>query len=128
MCPNCGGSVQETLFGPWCDPCGGVVFKPGPPFFRHVATVDGAGGRYPIVFDVSTGDYAHMRPGVLRVAAGRSVEGEFKRPMVEVAHGSLDAVIALSYPDAKGEGEGPPELSSAPSATPEERALIERGF
>lgn len=125
MCPNCDGPVNFTLFGAWCDTCGGVATRKGLLFFRHVATVDGAGGRYPIVFDVSTGDYAHMHPGT-QPDTGPKVEGEFRRPHVRVSHGSLDAVIALAYPDAKGDGEEAPELSAAPTATPEERAIIDQ--
>lgn len=127
MCPTCNGETSELeRWGPWCDTCGGVSFKPGQLFFRHVATVYGDGGRFPIVFDVSTGDYAYMHKEPNPPSDKKDIDG-FKRPTVRVSHGSLDAVIAVSYPDVRGDS-GEAHLAAAPSATPEEKAIVLREF
>lgn len=126
MCQNCRGEVVYNDWGPWCDRCGGVYFKPGVVFFRHVATVEGQGGRFPIVYDLSTSDYAFMHKEPAAVDGKTDLDG-FHKPGVNVSHGSLDAVIGISWPDARGEG-AEAELSAAPSATDEEKALILRGF
>jgi hypothetical protein len=87
-----------------------------------VATVDGKGGRFPIVYDLSTSDYAFMHKDPNPNAGEVDFDG-FHRPPVQVSHGSLNAVISVSYPDARG-GEGEVEISAAPSATPEEKAIV----
>lgn len=122
-CSNCNRDTNDTKWGPWCDPCGGVHVN-GKLFFRHVATVDGPGGRFPIVFDISTSDYAYMMRVVNPPSEKRDMDG-FSRPLLAVAHGTLDAMIALSFPDAAGDGSRQPELSAAPSSTELERAIIE---
>jgi hypothetical protein len=121
-CVTCNRETHDNAWGPWCDVCGGVSFKPGQVFFRHVATVYGPGGRFPIVWDTSTSDYAYMHKDPNPPSLKRDIDG-FRRPPVRVSHGSLDAMIALSYPDVAGDGESP-TLVSAPSATPHERSLI----
>lgn len=128
MCPTCKGETQETAFGQWCDPCGGVSFKPGQLFFRHVATVEGPGGRFPIVWDISTSDYAYMHKDHNPESAKVDMDG-FRRPRARVSHGSLDAMIAISYSDVRGGVDGAELLlSAAPSATPEEKALVMMEF
>jgi len=122
-CVSCKGDTVDNPWGPWCDACGGVSFKPGQLFFRHVATVDGPGGRFPIVYDVSTSDYAYIlkdpNPDVDKI------DGDgFHRPSAQVVHGSLDAVIAISYPDVRGGGPDQPSLFPSPASTPEERQLM----
>lgn len=127
ICPGCGAEGKETVLGIWCDTCGGVVIRKGPNgpelLFRHVATLDGKGGRFPIVYDVSTGDYsmAYQR----EVKEFVKIRDEWvQRVKTFTNHGTLDAVIALGQPHAKGDGEEMPELSVAPSATPEEKGLV----
>lgn len=111
------------MWGSWCDPCGGVYIRPGVQLIRHVATVEGAGGRFPIVFDLSTSDYAYVfKDPHTEAPVKRDMDG-FHRSHLRIAHGTLDAAIALSYPDAKGNGTEV-FLSAAPSSTHEERKLV----
>jgi hypothetical protein len=56
----------------------------------------------------------------------RDIDG-FRRPRARVSHGSLDAVIAVAFPDVRGP-DTLPELSVAPSATPDEKALVLRSM
>jgi hypothetical protein len=144
-CSGCGVEAKETWWGPWCDRCGGVMIGDPPKlFFRHVATVDGPGGRFSVVYDISTADYAVTYPrlgsttvqcrhcgqetpvdpeGERRRAASAAELG-FHLPPVSTTHGSLDAVLAAIQPFARGKGDDIPELSRAPSATAEECALL----
>ena len=140
-CLECGGPTMDERWGRWCTPCGGVFTKKGQLMFRHVATVRGSRGISPIVYDLSTSDYAYMLLGngkapttvrcpscnhefdVLARKAGKDLDG-FKSPPVQVIHGSLDGVIALAFPDVRVEGEMP-SLHPAPSATLWERRLLE---
>lgn len=127
-CFMCGGQTHDdNPWGPWCDACGGIAAGPGRLLFRHVATVEGPGGRFPIVWDVSTSDYAYMlktpHPPDPKRDKQRDMDG-FKRPRVQVAHGTLDAVIAISYPDVKGEADEGVYLYPAPTSTEEERAIM----
>jgi hypothetical protein len=94
--------------------------------FRHVATLDGKGGRLSIVFDASAKCYALIHPNRRNPNAGkRDLDlGEFKRSPFLTEHGTLDAMIAIASGIARGDVEELPELSAAPSATPEERALV----
>jgi len=128
-CVTCHSDTHESRWGPWCDACHGVSIAPGQLFFRHVATVEGPGGRFPIVFDLSTRDYAYMFkdpvPAPPRERRGVDDMDGFRRPPMRIAHGTLDAMIALSYGDVKGDGDGTNlELSASPASTPEERILI----
>ncbi len=131
-CPGCEAEVPNSYLGPWCDSCGGLMVRPGVLLLRHVATVDGPGGRYPIVFDLSCQDYSctipvpppNYNPGEL------DEDGFHPPPLTTYRAPSLDAIIALMQPIASGP-KGPdglpppmPELSAAPSATPRERAVI----
>jgi hypothetical protein len=102
-----------------------VSFRPGTLFFRHVATVEGPGGRFPIVYDLSTSDYAYMHKDLNPESDKKDIDG-FRRPRARVSHGALNAVIAVSFPDVRPrEGEeGGVFLSAAPSATPEEKAIV----
>lgn len=127
MCVTCKGETKETTFGPWCDVCGGVSFKPDQLFFRHVATVDGPGGRFPIVYDMSTSDYAYMHKEPNPPSNKRDIDG-FHPPRARVSHGSLDAMIAISYPDVRAPigQQSEVHLSASPKATPEEMVLILR--
>ena len=49
---------------------------------------------------------------------------KFRPPKYLTAHGSLDAILALAQPYARGDGDDPPELSMAPTATQEEASLL----
>ena len=103
--------------------------RPGLLIFRHVANVDGAGGRLPIVWDESTSDYKFRYPYTpkpsekLRKSGIEGLDFRLRTPRFLSAHGSLDGVLALALPWAKGEG-NEVELSAAPTSTQEERALL----
>lgn len=128
QCLGCNGAVDETLWGPWCDPCGGVVVGGGHGLiFRHVATVQGEGGTFPIVYDKSSSAYAHMLKEPNPNAHLNGGDDGFHRPPVQVVHGTLDAVLAIAYPDARGDGPGA-SLAPAPSATVEETARLRIEF
>ena len=130
-CPGCTAEVPNYFLGPWCDACGGIASRLGVLLLRHVATVDGPGGRFPIVFDASCQDYscsANMPPPGYDPT--KRDEDGFRPAPITTFHGTLDAVISLMQPIARGpktlDGEAPPlpELSAAPSATPQEKALL----
>jgi len=126
-CVTCSGATQQTLYGDWCDTCGGVSFKPGQLFFRHVATVDGAGGRFPIVFDLSGNDYSASYPKppeapVMPMLADADLG--FRPPEVFTVRGTLDAVIAVMQPIARGDSPELPQLLAASSATDTEKILL----
>jgi hypothetical protein len=124
ICLKCGKAAPLTWYGVWCDRCGGHWARPDLLLYRHVATMDGPGGRLAIVFDASTDDYSFIYPGRKNPNAGRlGIDEDFHRSPFLTAHGTLDAMIALAQPVAKGDSEGFPELSVAPSATKEERTL-----
>lgn len=151
-CINCKSqNTVENVWGNWCDACGGVMLPgslvddsdkglhPGPPrlFFRHVATVSGAGGRYPIVFDLSAGQYAIAWPRKVELVkcqhcgqntpverTGLGNLDDLKLIGYHSARGTLDAIIAVGQPIAKGDSDELPELSAAPSSTEEERKII----
>ena len=96
--------------------------------FRHVATVDGQGARLPIVWDESTSDYKFRyphKPNPSQKMRKIGIDPDFARraPRFLTVHGTLDAVLAIALPHAKGEG-NEVELSAAPTSTPEERALL----
>lgn len=97
--------------------------------FRHVATVEGAGGRLPIVWDESTSDYKFRYPYTpnpskkMKRAGIDGFDFAFRTPSFLSAHGSLDGVLALALPWAKGSGDEV-ELSASPTSTQEERALL----
>ncbi len=125
-CLKCGRSIPLTWWGPWCDQCGGVMARPDLLLFRHVATLDGKSGRYSIVYDASARCYAFMYPNRRNPKAGEPGMdlGEFRRSPFLIEHGTLDAMIAMASGVARGDAEQLPELSVAPSATPEERSLV----
>ena len=142
-CKGCGNAAGADWFGdPWCDPCGGIAGRPGWLLMRHVATVDGEGCRLPIVWDVSQGYYKFRHPNkvnpryvkAMKEAEERKkkgleprklIETEFSaQPILTISHESLDAVIAMSQPIARGDSDEWPELSAAPTATKSERSLM----
>ena len=144
-CKGCGNAGGADWFGdPWCDPCGGIAGRPGMLLMRHVATVDGKGCRLPIVWDVSQSYYKFRHPkkvnpryealhkeavdehGNLRISLEDiDLNDEFPvTPVLTISNKSLDAVIALSQPIAKGDSDEWPGLSAAPTATKSERMLM----
>ena len=129
VCMGCGRLSNDWYGDAWCDQCGGVMARPGLLIFRHVANVDGAGGRLPIVWDESTSDYKFRYPYTpkpsekLRKSGIDGLDFMLRTPRFLSAHGSLDGVLALALPWAKGEG-NEVELSAAPTSTQEERALL----
>ena len=138
-CLGCGSEVVENVWGNWCDSCGGVVVgNPPKLFFRHVATVEGKGGRYPIVYDLSAESYGVAWPKkvvlVKCIHCGMQTPGDDPRggltrlDDLRVSYhskrGPLDAMLAFIEPIARGGSEELPELSAAPSSTLEERKMI----
>lgn len=139
---NCPGCTQETvhnMWGEWCDPCGGVMLGVPPIlFFRHVATLSGAGGRFPIIYDKSASGYGIAWPRLVAnvrcIHCGRDTPAEARKGLTNLddikpagfysTRGTLDEIIAIGQPLAKGESTELPELFVAPSATPEEVAAI----
>jgi hypothetical protein len=108
---------------------------------RHVATVDGAGGRLPIVWDVSQQYYKFRHPKetnprfkrMKAEAEERAKKGLPPRkrldPLFAVSpvltiSGTLDAVLAMAQPIAQGDSKELPNLSHAPTATEPERQQI----
>jgi hypothetical protein len=91
--------------------------------------VDGKGGRLPIVWDESSADYKFRHPSKVNPRFlqehGSSIDEEFNfRTPVLTFHGSLDLVLTMSQPVAKGDSDEWPELSAAPTATKMERQLL----
>ena len=96
--------------------------------FRHVATLDGAGGRLPVVWDESTSDYKFRHPTKKNprfFKKHRGIDDDFrKRTPVLTFHGSLDTILSLAQPIAKGPSKEWPEISAAPTATEDERRTL----
>ena len=126
-CASCNRDTLDNPFGPWCDVCGGVAIAPGNVIFRHVATVAGKGGVFAIVFDASANEYAYIHKHPNPPRDTKDVDG-FKPPHVRMSHGTLDAMIAVSYPDVKGGPDDDVTVAPAPSATDGEQAIVERAF
>lgn len=124
-CKGCKGDTIDTWYGEWCQVCGGTAVRPGVLIYRHVATVDGKGGRLAIVWDESTQDYAFIYPRKINPHAGsHDLDGEFRLTKLCTAHGSLDAMLALAQPEAKGDGDEFPSLSASPFSTVAERKMM----
>jgi hypothetical protein len=127
------------MWGEWCDPCGGVMLG-SPPilFFRHVATLRGKGGTFPIVFDKSTDNYAIAWPRLIAnvrcIHCGRDTPAEVRKGLTNLddmrpsgfysTRGSLNEMIAIGQPLAKGQFDELPEKFVAPSATVEEVEIV----
>lgn len=139
-CRGCGGPVVQDQWGEWCDTCGGVVSSRNADgevrlLYRHVATVDGAGGRFAIVYDTSTASYGVMWPKedalVKCIHCGQKTPGDIRSGLMQLdeirpsrycsERGSLDAMLALIQPVARRGSDDLPSLSVAPTATPTER-------
>ena len=128
ICRGCGRQSRDWFGDPWCDECGGVMARPGFLIFRHVSTVDGKGGRLPIVWDESSSDYVFRYPKKLNPSEKlkENIDTfDFIRriPPFLATGGSLDAVLAIALPLVKGDGDSV-EISAAPTSTLEERALL----
>lgn len=132
-CIKCGSETRENEWGDWCDQCGGVIVAGTPPklFFRHVATVEGARGRFPIVYDLSASAYGVAWPKEVTMVkcrhCGQQTPGDDGRDGLtrlddlRVAYhsrrGALDTMLAFIQPIARGNSEELPSLSVAPTAT-----------
>lgn len=138
-CLACEKETIENAWGNWCDFCGGVVIgQPPILFFRHVATVEGAEGRFPIVFDSSAGQYGVSWPKkidqVRCIHCGMNTPtentkditgfGEFRSQKYYSSRGSLDAMLTLIWPHAKGNSLDIPTLSAAPTSTDIEKKIL----
>jgi len=139
-CQGCKGDTVDNAWGHWCDACGGVVVGTPPRlFFRHVATVDGAGGRFPIVYDISAQAYGVAWPKIVTmikcVHCGMQTPGSDDRKGLTKLddsgsqnfyskRGTLDAMLAFIQPIAKGDSEDFPEISANPNATDEEKLIV----
>lgn len=131
ICRGCKKKVPVYLLGAWCDDCGGIMARSGVLILRHVATVDGPGGRFPIVYDASACDYSCSFPqATLRPASKKHDEDGFRIPHITTVRGTLDAVLALMQPIVRGPknaaGDPPPlpKLETAPTATKDETAIL----
>lgn len=126
-CRSCGGDAISSSYGPWCDPCGGVYFDKGKPYVRHVATAKGAGGEFKILFDHSLGSYVFSVQREVKVWV--KVRNEFKQGVRTFTHnGTLDAMIAMAQPEARGDAHDLPQLLTGTGATPEEVATLDQGM
>lgn len=129
FCVGCERVVHDWFGDPFCDFCGGVMSRPGFLLCRHVATVEGVGGRLPIVWDESISNYKFRYPYTpkpsekMKRAGIDGFDFSFRTSGFLSAHGPLDAVLALALPWARGDGQEV-ELSLAPTSTPEEKALL----
>lgn len=140
---RCIGCSTETTFsewGDWCDVCGGVMVPGTPPrlFFRHVATAKGPGGIFAVVYDVSAEAYGVAWPRKVMMTrcihcgqqtpvdarSGLTVLDDLQHRGYHSKRGSLDAMLALVQPLARGDSQEIPELAPAPSITDEERRTI----
>lgn len=131
ICRGCKKKVPVYLLGAWCDDCGGIMSRSGALILRHVATVDGPGGRFPIVYDASTHDYScSFSRATPRSASKKHDEDGFRIPHITTLRGTLDAVLALMQPIVRGPkndaGDPPPMpvLTPAPTTTAAEKALL----
>src|SRR6266496_1181193 len=123
-CRNCGGQARETSYGPFCDRCGGVWLRPGEPYVRHVATAKGEGGEFPILYDHSLSEYAFSFQRLVRTWV--QVQNDWVQTLrTFTKHGTLDEMIALVQPHARGTGAGIPELLTGSGATPEEILILD---
>jgi len=105
-----------------------------------VATVDGVGGRFPVVYDISAEQYgvAWPKDQIMvgcrhcgqRTPGGESryglnlLEDAPQQSNFYSARGTLDAMLALIQPRARGGAEDIPVISVAPTATVEEQKLV----
>lgn len=124
LCRNCESEARETSYGPWCDACGGVYLRKGEPYVRHVATAKGHGGEFPILYDHTLGGYTFSYQRLVRTWV------QLKNDWVQANRtftnsGSLDLMIAMAQPHAKGDGKELPELMAGHGATKEEIAQLD---
>jgi len=126
-CRGCDAIAQESSYGPWCDACGGVMFRAGEPYVRHVATASGAGGDFKILYDHSFRQYS--------VAVTRNIKTwvELKKDFVQAVRtfiytGTLDYVIALIQPEARGDAKEYPALLIGAGANDDEKASVAETF
>lgn len=138
-CVGCRREAVENEWGAWCDECGGVVLgNPPKLFFRHVATVEGQGGRFPIVYDISAEEYGvAWRRRVLMVKCvhcGQQTPAETRRGLTLLddlrttqyysKRGPLDLMLAHIQPIAKGDSEELPAIFASPQTTEEEKKVL----
>lgn len=127
-CLKCGGTIHDWFGDAWCDACNGVVVPNADGtriIFRHVATVDGPAGRYPVAWDESAHHYLFRWPNKVNPKAGKmGIDGDIKRPKLLTSFGPLDMVLMQALTAARGNHAGVPELSVAPSSTDDERAML----
>jgi hypothetical protein len=117
-CNSCQTEAVWSTFGPWCDVCGGVVGPTGKHYIRHVATASGNGGSFKILRDESSATYAFVYKRNTKTWIEE--KGEWRNQVATyMTHApSLDAIIALVQPEARGDKSNPlPELIPAKSAT-----------
>ena len=131
-CVACAAEARDWFGDAWCDPCGGVMIPTAEAephlIFRHVATVDGAEHRLPIVWDASAGHYLFrwpnkVNPRFLDRNPERVDDIDFGPTPILSTFGILDVVLTQALNAARGDASDVPELSMAPSSTPEERSL-----
>ena len=130
-CVSCGGITHDWFGDEWCDACGGVMIKhgdrPAQQLHRHVATLEGAEGRFPIVWNASAANYLFRWPNKVNprfLEGGRGVDEEFLTTPILSTFGFLDVVMSQAITAARGDSDEAPTLSVSPSATTVERALL----
>ena len=135
-CIECGGETHDWFGDNWCDVCHGVMVRraDGSTFriFRHVANVRGETLGLPVVWDESAKHYLFRWPNKENprytqwVANGKKpTEIDFRPTKVLSTFGrSIDRILIQAYDAVRVEGGRTPQLSAAPSATPEERSLV----
>lgn len=142
-CVGCRAETLDTVWGDWCDACGGVMVPGNPPklFFRHVATVSLEKSIYPIVYDLSSESYGVAWPKTIItvqcIHCGQHTPVDDKHGLNRLddlalrrynsKRGSLDAIIAFIQPIVQDGSPEMPSLAPAFSATEEEIKIIKMG-
>jgi len=126
-CRGCDAIAIETSYGPWCDVCGGVMLRTGEPYVRHVATASGPGGEFKILFDHTLRTYTVSVP--MKTRTWIEIKQEFVQATKTFMFiGTLDFVIALIQPYARGESVDFPSLVVGSGINAEETAIVADTF
>ncbi len=128
-CNGCGKVDSEWFGDPWCEPCGGVMARPGFLIFRHVATVKPSEGKsVRVVYDYSSNSYK------FRCNRVNPRYEEFVKNGGILTKDDLDFIptpvltkwndeLRVTLREAQIEAGDPAVIEFAATATPEERSL-----
>ncbi len=126
-CRGCSEEAVESAYGPWCEKCGGVMYRSGEPHVRHIATAHGEGGEFKILYDHSLASYTASIVRLIRTWV--EIKGEFIQAERTFTHqGTLDTMIALVQPWARGQSGEIPTITVGPGSTEDERQVVEETF